>query len=167
MSRLKNVIEVVAKDAGWGKKLPAGYGIGIAAHRSFCTYVATVVIVSSQKDKIKIEKVFYAVDAGKVINPDRARSQMEGAAIFSTSLAYYGEITAKDGIVEQSNFHDYEMARIGQVPDIHVNILKSDKPPAGIGEPGVPPFAPALCNAIFDATGKRYRRLPLKQYGII
>jgi isoquinoline 1-oxidoreductase subunit beta len=166
-SRLKNVIEVVAKDAGWGKKLPAGYGIGIAAHRSFCTYVATVVIVSSQKDKIKIEKVFYAVDAGKVINPDRARSQMEGAAIFSTSLAYYGEITAKDGIVEQSNFHDYEMARIGQVPDIHVNILKSDKPPAGIGEPGVPPFAPALCNAIFDATGKRYRRLPLKQYGII
>lgn len=165
--RLKKVIEVVAKDADWCKKLPEGYGIGIAASRSFCSYVATVVIVSSINGKIKIEKVFYAVDAGKVINPDRARSQMEGAAIFSTSLAYYGEITAKDGIVEQSNFHDYQMARIGQVPNIKVNILKSDQPPAGIGEPGVPPFAPALCNAIFDATGKRYRRLPLSQYGII
>ncbi len=166
-ARLKNVIEVVAKDANWGAKLPKGHGIGIAASRSFCTYVATVVIVSEKDGKIQIEKVFYAVDAGKVINPDRARSQMEGAAIFSASLAYYGEITAKDGIVEQSNFHDYPMARMGQVPEVNVNILKSDHPPAGIGEPGVPPFAPALCNAIFDATGKRYRRLPLNQYGIV
>jgi len=166
-ARLKNVIETVAKDAGWGKALPKGHGMGIAAHRSFCSYIATIVQVSSEKGKIKVEKVFYAVDAGKIINPDRIRSQMEGAAIFSTSLAFYGEITADKGIIEQSNFHDYQLARIGQVPEISVNIIKSDQRPAGIGEPGVPPFAPALCNAIYNATGKRYRRLPLKQFGIV
>lgn len=166
-ARLKNVIEVVAKDANWGEKLPKGHGLGIAAHRSFCSYVATVVHVSSNNGKIQIENVYYAVDAGKIINPDRVRSQMEGAAIFSTSLAYYGEITADKGAVEQSNFHDYELARISQVPNVHVSIIESGHPPAGVGEPGVPPFAPALCNAIFNATGKRYRRLPLKQFGII
>ena len=166
-ARLKHVIETVAKDANWGSELPKGFGIGIAAHRSFCSYIATVVIVSSNNGKIQIEKVFYAVDAGKTINPDRIRSQMEGAAIFSTSLAYYGEITADQGVVEQSNFHDYQLARIGQIPQVNVNIIKSDAPPAGIGEPGVPPFAPALCNAIHNATGTRYRRLPLKQFGII
>jgi len=166
-ARLKNVINVVAKNANWGRKLPEGHGIGIAAHRSFCSYVATVVQVSFNSGKVQIEKVFYAVDAGRVINPDRVRSQMEGAAIFSTSNAYYGEITADKGIVEQSNFHDYELARIAQVPEVNVHIVESDNLPAGIGEPGVPPFSPALCNAIFDATGKRYRRLPLKQFGII
>lgn len=166
-SRLKNVINVVAKNAGWGNELAKGHGIGIAAHRSFCSYVATVVEVSMKKGKVQIEKVYYAVDAGKVINPDRVRSQMEGAAIFSTSIAYYGEITADKGIVEQSNFHDYQLARIGQVPEVHVDIIKSKHRPAGVGEPGVPPFAPALCNAIYNASGKRYRRLPLKQFGIV
>ena len=166
-ARLKNVIDVVAKNAGWGSKLPKGHGIGIAAHRSFCSYIATVVEVSMKKGKVQIEKVYYAVDAGKVINPDRVRAQMEGAAIFSTSIAYYGEITANKGIVEQSNFHDYQLARMGQVPVVNVDIIKSDQHPAGVGEPGVPPFAPALCNAIYNASGKRYRRLPLKQFGII
>lgn len=166
-ARLKNVIEVVAKNAKWGNKLAEGHGIGIAAHRSFCSYIATVVEVSMKKGKVQIEKIYYAVDAGKVINPDRVRSQMEGAAIFSTSIAYYGEITADKGIVEQSNFHDYQLARMGQVPAVDVHIIKSDHRPAGIGEPGVPPFAPALCNAIYNASGKRYRRLPLKQFGIV
>jgi len=166
-ARFKKLVNIVAKNSGWGKKLPKGHGIGIAVHRSFCSYVATVVEVSSSKNKIKVEKVFYAVDAGKVINPDRIRSQMEGAAIFSISNAFYGEITADHGIVEQSNFHDYELARIGQAPEVSVEIVASDAAPAGIGEPGVPPFAPALCNAIFNATGKRYRRLPLNQYGIV
>ncbi len=166
-ARLKNVIQVVAENANWGQKLPEGHGIGIAAHRSFCSYVATVVQVSFKRGKVQIEKVFYAVDAGRIINPDRVRSQMEGAAIFSTSNAYYGEITADKGIVEQSNFHDYPLARIAQVPEVNVHIVESDRFPAGIGEPGVPPFSPALCNAIFDATGKRYRRLPLKQFGIV
>jgi len=180
-ARFKNVINIVAKNSGWGKKLPRGHGLGIAVHRSFCTYVATVVLVSSSnkqvsssnsqasssKNKITVEKVYYAVDAGKIINPDRVRSQMEGAAIFSISNAFYGEITADGGIVEQSNFHDYELARIGQAPEVNVEIVASDAAPAGIGEPGVPPFSPALCNAIFNATGKRYRRLPLNQYGIV
>ena len=166
-ARLKNVIQVVSKNASWGKKLPKNHGIGIAAHRSFCSYVATVVEVSFNKGKVQIEKIFYAVDAGKIINPDRVRSQMEGAAIFSASNAYYGEITADKGIVNQSNFHDYELARMGQVPKVDIEIIESNHRPAGVGEPGVPPFAPALCNAIFNATGKRYRRLPLKQFGII
>jgi len=166
-ARLKNVINVVAKNAGWGNKLAKGHGVGIAVHRSFCSYVATVVEVSMNNNKVQIEKVYYAVDAGKVINPDRVRSQMEGAAIFSTSIAYYGEITADKGIVEQSNFHDYQLAKIGQVPEVNVDIISSEHPPAGVGEPGVPPFAPALCNAIYNASGKRYRRLPLKQFGIV
>jgi isoquinoline 1-oxidoreductase beta subunit len=166
-ARLKNVIELVAKKAGWGKKLAKGHGMGIAAHRSFCGYIATVVEVSSNNGKIKLENITYAVDSGKIINPDRVRSQMEGAAIFSTSIAFYGEITADKGIIEQSNFHDYEMARMSQIPNIDVHIVKSEEPPAGVGEPGVPPFAPALCNAIFAATGIRYRRLPLKQFGIV
>lgn len=166
-ARLKNVIELVASKAGWGKKLAKGHGMGIAAHRSFCGYIATVVEVSEQNGKITLENITYAVDSGKVINPDRVRSQMEGAAIFSASLAFYGEITANNGIVEQGNFHDYEMARMSQIPEIGVHIVNSEEPPAGVGEPGVPPFAPALCNAIFAATGNRYRRLPLKQFGIV
>ena len=119
------------------------------------------------KGKVKIEAIHSAVDIGKVLNPDRVRSQMEGAAIFSATLAFYGDITAKNGMVEQSNFHDYQMTRIDQFPEIHTHIVKSDALPTGIGEPGVPPFSPALCNAIFAATGKRYRRLPLNQFGII
>lgn len=166
-ARLKNVIQLVTKKAGWGKKLPKGHGIGIAAHRSFCSYVATVVEVSVNEGKVKLESIHSAVDVGKVLNPDRVRSQMEGAAIFATSLAYYGDITSKKGVVQQSNFHDYPMARIDQFPDIHTHIVKSDALPTGVGEPGVPPFAPALCNAIFDATGKRYRRLPLSQFNLV
>ena len=166
-ARLKNVINVVANNAGWGKKLPKGHGIGIAAHRSFCSYVATVVEVSFIKGKVKVEKIFYAIDAGKVINPDRVKSQMEGAAIFSLSNAFYGEITADKGIVEQSNFHDYEMVRMAQATDVHVEIIKNEHPPGGVGEPGVPPFSPALCNAIYNASGRRFRRLPLNQFGIV
>lgn len=166
-ARLKNVINMVAEKANWGKKRAKGHGIGIAAHRSFCSYVATIVEVSVENGKVKLEAVHSAVDVGKVLNPDRVRSQMEGAAIFSTSLAYYGDITCKNGVVQQSNFHDYQMARIDQIPDIHTYIVKSDALPTGIGEPGVPPFAPALCNAIFDATGKRYRRLPLSQFNLV
>jgi len=104
---------------------------------------------------------------GKILNPDRVRSQMEGSAIFGASLAFYGEITAKEGIIEQGNFHDYQMTRINQIPDIHTHIIKSDAVPTGVGEPGLPPFAPALCNAIFAASGKRHRRLPLKELQLI
>lgn len=166
-ARLKNVIQRVAEKSGWGKSLPPGKGQGIAAHRSFCSYVATVVEVSMKNGKVKIDSIHTAVDVGKVLNPDRVRSQIEGAAIFAASLAFYGEITATNGQVEQGNFDDYPMARINEIPDIHVHIIESEELPTGIGEPGVPPFAPALCNAIFAASGKRYRRLPLNQFGII
>ncbi|MET1255063.1 xanthine dehydrogenase family protein molybdopterin-binding subunit [Aliikangiella maris] len=166
-SRLKGVIRLVADKAGWGKKLPKGQGMGIAAHRSFLSYVATIVEVSMKNGKLKIEAIHSAVDIGKALNPDRIRSQMEGAAIFASSLALYGEITAKQGVIEQSNFHDYPIARMSDIPEIHTYIVKSDALPTGIGEPGVPPFSPALCNAIFAASGQRYRDLPLKQFNII
>lgn len=166
-ARLKNVINLVADKAGWGRKLPKGHGLGIAAHRSFCSYVATVVEVSMQNGKVKIERIDSAVDCGKILNPDRVIAQMEGAAVFAASYCLHGEITLNNGIVEQGNFDDYPMARINEIPETHIHLVDSKASPSGIGEPGVPPFAPALCNAIFAASGERYRRLPLKQFGII
>jgi isoquinoline 1-oxidoreductase beta subunit len=162
--RLRRVTELAAERAGWGKrKLGKGQGMGIAAHRSFLTYVATVVQVElDPKGKVRIGRVDTAVDAGTVVNPGNVRSQFEGAAMFGTSLALYGEITAKNGMIEQSNFHDYGVCRMDAAPsEIHVHLVESEAPPAGVGEPGVPPFAPALCNAIFAATGRRIRELPL------
>ena len=108
-----------------------------------------------------------AVDCGLAVNPERIRSQMEGAAIFALSYSFYSELTAKNGVIEQSNFDNYQIARLADAPTTHVEIIDSDAPPGGVGEPGVPPIAPAICNAIFNATGKRYRELPLKQYGIV
>ncbi len=166
-SRLKKVIQVAADKANWGQKLPAGTGMGIAAWRSFLSYIAVVVKVSTSGNSVKIEDIHMAVDAGKILNPDRVKSQMEGSAIFGASLAFYGEITAKDGIIEQGNFHDYQMSRINQIPDIHTHIIASDAIPTGVGEPGLPPVAPALCNAIFAANGKRHRRLPLKELTLV
>jgi isoquinoline 1-oxidoreductase subunit beta len=162
--RLRHVIELAAGKAGWGKrKLPKGNGLGIAAHRSFLTYVATVVEVEvNEQGEIRIPRVDTAVDAGTVVNPELTRAQFEGAAVFGTSLARYGEITAKNGAIEQGNFDSYQVARINDAPyQVNVQIVDSQAPPAGVGEPGVPPFAPALCNAIYAAVGKRVRELPL------
>jgi len=164
--RLRQVTEMVAEKSGWKKrKLRKGAGIGIAAHRSFLTYVATVVEVEVSDDgTIKIPRVDTVVDAGLVVNPEITRAQFEGAAVFGTSVARSGEITAKNGIIEQSNFADYAVARINEAPyQTNVYIVDSDAPPAGVGEPGVPPFIPALCNAVFAATGKRIRELPLSR----
>jgi isoquinoline 1-oxidoreductase subunit beta len=163
-ARLRKVVELVAEKAGWGKRrLPKGRALGIAAHRSFLSYVATVVEVEVGVDgKISIPRVDMAVDAGMIVSPDRVRSQFEGAAVFGASLALMGEITATAGKIDQSNFHNYRVARINEAPmDTRIHIVEGDAPPAGVGEPGVPPFAPALCNAIFAATGKRIRELPL------
>jgi isoquinoline 1-oxidoreductase beta subunit len=165
-ARLRKVVEVAATNAGWGKRrLPKGRALGIAAHRSFLSYVATVVEVQIGADgKVAIPRVDTAVDAGMIVSPDRVRSQFEGAAVFGASLALTGEITATAGKIDQNNFHNYRVARMNEAPmETHVQIVESEAPPAGVGEPGVPPFAPALCNAIFAATGKRIRELPLSR----
>jgi isoquinoline 1-oxidoreductase beta subunit len=166
-SRLKNVIQLAAKEANWGAELPEGTGMGIAAWRSFLSYIAVVIKVSTNGNQVKIEDVHMAVDAGQLLNPDRVKSQMEGSLIFGASLAFYGEITAKDGIIEQGNYDDYQMSRMQQIPDVHVHLVKSDAIPTGVGEPGLPPVAPALCNAIFAANGQRHRRLPLKNLRLV
>lgn len=162
--RLLNVIEMVADKSGWSKKKSTkGHGFGFSAHRSFLTYVATVVEVEVSEDgTIRIPRVDTAVDAGLVVNPEATRAQFEGAAVFGTSIVRSGEITAKNGVIQQSNFNDYPVARINEVPaQTNVYITESFAPPAGVGEPGVPPFVAAFCNAIFAATGKRVRDLPL------
>ena len=165
-ARLRHVVELAAEKSGWGReKSGNGVGYGIAAHRSFLTYVACVVRVEVSNDgDIAIPRVDYVVDTGTVVNPDRVRSQFEGAGVFGASLTRFGEITAKNGVIEQSNFNDYPVARINEAPyHTYVHLVESDAPPAGAGEPGVPPFAPAFCNAIFVATGKRVRELPLSK----
>jgi isoquinoline 1-oxidoreductase subunit beta len=164
--RLRHVTEMVVEKSGWGKrKLGKGAGMGIAAHRSFLTYVATVVEVEvNDQGDLRIPRVDTVVDAGLVVNPEVTKAQFEGAAVFGTSVARSGEITAKSGVIEQSNFDNYPVARINEAPyQTNVYLVESDAPPAGVGEPGVPPFIPALCNAIYAATGKRIRELPLSR----
>ena len=164
--RLRRVTEMVVEKSGWGKrKLGKGAGLGIAAHRSFLTYVATVVEVEvNDQGDIRIPRVDYVVDAGLVVNPEVTKAQFEGAAVFGTSVARSGEITAKNGAIEQSNFDSYPVARINEAPyQTNVYLVESDAPPAGVGEPGVPPFIAAFCNAIYVATGKRIRELPLSR----
>ena len=165
-ARLCRAVEMVAEKSGWGK-LPSGngHGFGIAAHRSFLTYVATVVEVEVDgKGQVQIPNVWTAVDAGTIVAPDNVRNQVEGAANFAASLALLSEITVTNGMVNQSNFSDYQLVRMGSaVKHTNVYIVESDAPPAGAGEPGVPPFAPALYNAIHAATGKRIREMPLSK----
>jgi len=167
--RLRHVTEVVAEKSAWGKrKHGKGTGVGIAAHRSFLTYVATVVEVEvNSQGEVRIPRVDTALDAGLVVNPEATRAQFEGAAVFGTSVVRTGEITATKGVINQSNFQDYPVARINEVPaQTNVYIVDSDAPPAGVGEPGVPPFIAAFCNAIFAATGKRVRDLPITKLGL-
>jgi isoquinoline 1-oxidoreductase beta subunit len=163
--RLRNVVELAAQQANWGRSLPKGQGLGIAAHRSFVSYVATVVHVAVDSvGRIAIPRVDTAIDCGFCVHPELVRSQIEGAAVMGLTLAKYGEISFRNGAVEQSNFNDYPLVRIDEAPErtnVHIIARGSDVPAGGVGEPGVPPFAPALCNAIFAATGKRIRRLPI------
>jgi isoquinoline 1-oxidoreductase subunit beta len=171
-ARLRRVVEIAAEKSGWGKRsgnLGKGRGMGIAAHRSFLTYVATVVEVEvDSRGQVHILGVWTAVDAGTVVSPDNVRNQFEGAAVFGTSLALFGEITATNGAIDQSNFNNYQIARMNRAPrKVEVHVVESEAPPAGVGEPGVPPFAPALYNAVFAATGKRVRELPLSKTKLV
>ncbi|RZT41980.1 xanthine dehydrogenase family protein molybdopterin-binding subunit [Cupriavidus agavae] len=164
--RMRAVIEEAARRARWGRKLPKGHGLGIAVAYSFVTYVATVVEVAvDAKGQVTIPRVDMAIDCGPQVNPERIRSQVEGGCVMGLSLAMLGEITFQDGRVQQSNFHDFEVLRSHMAPRaIHTWMVGGsfDVPPGGVGEPPVPPVAPALCNAIFAATGKRIRSLPIR-----
>jgi isoquinoline 1-oxidoreductase subunit beta len=160
--RHKAVLELAAQKAGWGTPLPAGRARGIAVAESFGSYVAEVAEVSIENGKPKIHRVVIAADVGTVVNPDTVIAQMEGAMVYGLTAALYGDISFKDGKVEQNNFHDYQMLRMNEMPKVEVHLVKSAEAPGGAGEPGTPPIAPAVTNALFKLTGKRIRSLPIK-----
>lgn len=160
-ARLRNVLEVAADKAGWGKSLAAGHAQGIAVHESFQSFIAQVAEVSvSESGKIKVHKVTVVIDCGPIINPDTIKAQMEGSVVFGMTSAMYGEISFKEGKVEQRNFHDYKLLRIDEAPEVVVHIIESTESMGGVGEPGVPPVAPAIANAVFVLTQKRIRKMP-------
>jgi len=160
--RHKRVLDLVAEKAGWGTPKRPGVGRGIAVHESFKSYVAQVAEVSMDKDgKPRVEKVFCAIDCGPIVNPDIVKAQMEGAICFALSAVLYGQIELKDGKVTSSNYHDYPLLRINETPQIEVFLVDSNEEMGGVGEPGVPPVAAAVANAILDLTGKPVRSLPI------
>ena len=162
--RHRGVMELAAEKADWGSPLPAGRGRGIAVHKSFNSYVAEVAEVTvKDSGAYSVDRVVIAVDCGIAVNPDVVRAQMEGGMGYGLSAALSGAITLKDGSVEQSNFHDYTVLRIDQMPDVEVYIVDSTEAPTGVGEPGVPPIAPAVANALFAVTGKPVHTLPIQK----
>lgn len=161
--RRKALLELVAQKAGWESPLPAGRGRGIAVHKSFGSYVAQVAEASVSKEgEVRVHKVVCAVDCGRIVNPDTIEAQMESGIVFGLSAALFSEITLKKGRVEQNNFHNYKLVRMKHMPVVEVHIMPSEEKPGGVGEPGVPPIAPAVANAVFAVTGKRIRRLPIR-----
>jgi isoquinoline 1-oxidoreductase beta subunit len=160
--RAKGVLQLALERSGWGRALPAGQGRGVALQFAFGTFLAMVaeVDVASTGD-VKVTRIVCAVDCGVVINPDTVHAQIQSGAIFGLSAALYGKITLKNGRVEQSNFHDYRPLRMNEVPAFDIHIVKSSELPGGMGEPGTSCLAPAVTNAIFAATGKRLRSLPV------
>jgi isoquinoline 1-oxidoreductase subunit beta len=163
VDRLLGVLNLVAEKSDWGKPLPAGRGRGIAGLYGFGSYVAHVAEVTVAKDgTLRVDRVVVAVDCGQIINPDLVAAQIEGGVVFGLTSALYDEITIQNGQVQQSNFDNYPMLRIADMPKVEVHLVPSHEPPGGIGEPGVPSTAPAVANAIYAATGKRLRRLPFQ-----
>ncbi|MCM2316994.1 MAG: xanthine dehydrogenase family protein molybdopterin-binding subunit, partial [Thermoanaerobaculia bacterium] len=161
--RLKRVLELAASKAGWGKPVPAGRARGLAVHSSFGSFVAHVAEVSvSAAGEIRVHRVVCAIDCGPVVNPETIRAQMEGAIVYGLSAALHGEVTFEKGRVQQSNFHDYPALRMNEMPEVEVHIADSKDSMGGVGEPGLPPVAPAVANAIFAATGTRLRSLPFR-----
>ncbi len=166
--RLKGVLKLAAEKAGWGTKPPAGRARGIAAQYSFRSYVGQVAEVSvDRQGEVRVHRVVCAVDCGRVINPNGVAAQIESGIVYGLSAALKGAITIKDGAVEQGNFNDYDVLRMGEMPEVEVHIVSSTEAPTGVGEPGTPPIAPAVCNAIFAASGKRVRRLPIRAQDLI
>jgi len=168
-ARFKRVVQIAAEKAGWGKRKPGnGFGMGLAVHRSFLTYVASVVQVQVKDNQVIVQQVDTALDAGTVVNPTTVKQQFEGASVMGTSIAFYGEITATNGVIDQSNYDTFQVARMNVAPkQTNIYIVESDAAPAGIGEPGLPPIAPAIYNAVFAATGKRIREMPLSKAGLV
>src|SRR3984957_18317406 len=161
--RMLAVLDLAAKKANWDSPLPAGRARGIAGHFSFDSYVAQVAEISIEKDgTLHVHKIVAAVDCGRVVNPDTVKAQIEGGIIFGLTAALKTEITLQNGRIQQSNFHNYPMLRMFEAPEIEVYIVESTEKPTGVGEPGVPPVAPAVANAILALTGKPIRRLPIK-----
>jgi isoquinoline 1-oxidoreductase subunit beta len=160
--RLLGALNLAAERAHWGTPPPADRFRGLAVHESFGSYVAQVAEISVERGRIRVHRVVCAIDCGTVVNPAGVTAQLEGGVVFGLSAALHGEITLRDGKVQQSNFHDYPPVRMHEAPVVEVHIVPSTEPPSGVGEPGVPPIAPAVANAVFAATGKRLRRLPLR-----
>ncbi len=155
------VLDLAASKANWGSALPAGRSRGVALHESFGTIVAQVAEVSIEDDKPRVHKVVCAVDCGTVVNPDTVKQQMQSSVVFALSAALYGKVDIQEGVVQQNNLPSYPMVKLAQSPVVDVYIVPSQRAPAGVGEPGVPPLAPAVANALFALTQKRYRNLPL------
>ena len=161
--RHKAVLELTAQKAGWGTPLVEGHGRGIALHKSFGSFVAQVAEISvTDQGKVEVHRVVCGIDCGQVVNPNTVEAQMESGIVFGLTAALRGEITLKNGRVQQSNFNNYPLLTLSEMPKVEVHIIQSQEPPSGVGEPGVPPIAPAIGNAIFAATGKRIRSLPIR-----
>jgi isoquinoline 1-oxidoreductase subunit beta len=166
--RHKGVLELAVQKAGWGSPLPKGRGRGVAVHESFGTFVAQVAEVTvSPTGAVKVDRIVSAVDCGIAVNPETIEAQVEGAIVYGLSAVLRGAITIDKGRVVQANFDDYPVLRMSEMPVIEVHIVPSKEDPGGMGEPGLPPTAPAVVNAVFAATGKRSRRLPIRPEDIL
>jgi isoquinoline 1-oxidoreductase subunit beta len=154
-------LNLAVENSGWGTPLPTGRARGVAVHHSFESVVAHVVEASIEDGKPRVHRVVSAIDCGFAVNPMTVEAQVQSAIVFGLSAALYGAISFKDGRVEQSNFHDYPVLRMNEMPRVEVHIVPTRERPTGVGEPGTPPIAPALANALFALTGKRIRRLPI------
>ena len=163
--RAAGVIQLAAKKAGWGRNLPEGRGLGLAFYFCHAAHVAEVAEVSVEGDAVRLHKVTAAVDVGPIINMSGALNQVEGSIIDGYSAMAGQKITMEDGRIQQTNLDQYPVLRIGSAPDIDVHFIQSDYDPTGLGEPGLPPLAPAVANAIFAASGRRVRKMPLLDLG--